>query len=369
MWCTSRRRRSAFTLIELLVVIAIIAVLIGLLLPAVQKVREAANRTRCQNNLKQISLAVHNTHDAYSRLPPQAATFGGSYYAPLMYHILPYIEQDTVWRQAKWLDYTAQVGGEFVKPKPATTIDIGILWPTWDSVNVSINKFLRQTSIPVYHCPTDPTLYPYGPEGVNHAADWQYGDTSYAGNFLVFGNHPVTISGVTKQSKDVRPDATTEESLWDAKRTLQGFPDGTSNTIMFAEKYAACDSITQGGAWWMRGVFHGYSSPSQTPGTSAPQDSFPGDRFSAVFGGGIGGNDGVTWAQGINSKFQVKPRNPFASTANGGACDLRLASTSHEAMQVAMSDGSVRSINQSISGDTWWAAVTPDLGDTLGTDW
>jgi prepilin-type N-terminal cleavage/methylation domain-containing protein len=364
MWCTSHRRRSAFTLIELLVVIAIIAVLIGLLLPAVQKVREAANRTRCENNLKQISLAVHNTHDAYSRLPPQSATFGGAYYAPLMYHILPYIEQDTVWRQAKYLDYTAQVGGEFVTPKPATTIDIGVLWPTWDSVNVSINKFLRQTSIPVYHCPTDPTLYPYGPEGASHAADWQYGDTSYAGNFLVFGNHPVG----NLLSKDVAPNTSNYETIWDAKRTLQGFPDGTSNTIMFAEKYAACDSISLGGAWWMRGVFHGYSSPSQTPGTGAPQDSFPGDRLSAVFAGGVG-SDGVRWTQGPASKFLVKPRSPFAPTSQGGQCDLRLASTSHENIQVAMSDGSVRSISSSIDPNTWAAALTPDVGDTLGSDW
>jgi prepilin-type N-terminal cleavage/methylation domain-containing protein len=138
---------SGFTLIELLVVIAIIAVLIGLLVPAVQKVREAGNRASCSNNLKQLVLALHNCHDSHQRLPPQAGTFGGAYYAPLFYHLLPYIEQNNTWNMARWLDYTAVVGT--ASPDPQTTIDIGLLWPTWDSVNVGANTFLRQTRIPV----------------------------------------------------------------------------------------------------------------------------------------------------------------------------------------------------------------------------
>jgi prepilin-type N-terminal cleavage/methylation domain-containing protein len=184
-----RRRQNAFTLIELLVVIAIIAVLIGLLLPAIQKVREAANRAKCENNLKQMALALHNCQDAQGRLPPMAGTFGGAFYGPLFFHLLPYIEQGNTWNMAVWMDPTN--GSQPLAPDPQKTIDIGVIWPAWDSVNVSTNpySFVRGTLIPSYRCPSDPSLG-NGAVGVldlKHCVDWCAGDASYAGNFLVFG--------------------------------------------------------------------------------------------------------------------------------------------------------------------------------------
>src|SRR5262245_29982573 len=343
-----RAARRGFTLIELLVVIAIIAILIGLLLPAVQKVREAAARAKCMNNLKQMALATHNCHDTHGRLPPQAATFGGAYYAPLLFHLLPYIEQDNVYRMAAWLDYTGTVNGP--PPNPATTVNVGAVWPTWSSVNIQNYTWLRRTRIPIYQCPSDPSL--------DNCIDWCPGDASYAGNFLVFGG----VNNVT-----TAPNSSNYETVWDGRSAIpRSFRDGTSNTIVFAEKYARCDGTgSPGGVWWMRGVFRG---SIQTPGTTGTQDSYPGDRLSAVFGGGRG-RDGVVWLRGAASKFQVQPDNPTATAANGGRCDRRLASTPHTVMQVALGDGSVRALSATINPATWAAALTPAGGEVLDNEW
>ena len=341
-------RRSGFTLIELLVVIAIIAILIGLLLPAVQKVREAAARMSCSNNLKQMSLALHNCNDTFGRLPPLAsAEFGGAYYAPLMFHLLPFIEQQNVWKSATMSGY---------------------IIPFWNTPGPTPGSFLRQTRIKTYQCPSDATL------GTNQATDWLPGDMSYGANYMVFGNRE-------------RPNATGGNSPaadFDGQARIPAtFTDGQSNTVVFAEKLAYCPGTRRnspnpetfagvngnhnhGGTWWMRGIWNSASvfAPG-TPPTSA--DSYPADRLSPIFGGGRG-RDGTRWYSGAQSMFQV---GPFAPNTINGKCDRGNASGMHSGgIQVGLGDGSVRFVRQSVHPlNSWWAALTPSGGEVPGNDW
>src|SRR5437588_7834328 len=130
------RRLRGFTLIELLVVIAIIAVLIGLLVPAVQKVREAAARSQCGNNLRQLGIGLHNCHDQNGKLPPCLGRFPQASGAvnTLHFWLLPYIEQDNLFKSA------------------ATTIN-GV--QTYDGYNVGT---VGQTPVKIYICPSDPSI-------------------------------------------------------------------------------------------------------------------------------------------------------------------------------------------------------------------
>ena len=294
--------RKGFTLIELLVVIAIIAILIALLVPAVQKVREAAARAQCQNNMKQIALAAHNAHDVRRVMPPQFGRYGSESngdYGTLFFHLLPYVEQTALHKQA----FNAAGNYQDTRVSGAGTV------------------------IPTYLCPADDAA-------VGTLAAWGWAGSSYAGNFRVFGALSGNATPPGPWAKQGSADATRLQ--WQGKPGLQrSFPDGTSNTLMLAEKLGQCNVSPSpyGGCMWAR------------------WDWF--DTWQPTF---------AAFTVGPASKFQTNPR-PWT----GSACVPEVPQSNHTGLiNVAFSDGSVRSLTGSITGDTWWALCTPGAGDLPG---
>ncbi len=200
-----RQRRRGFTLIELLVVIAIIAVLVGLLVPAVQKVREAAARTSCSNNMHQLGIAVQNyANDNKQKLPPMyGSPLGANSSGTLFYFLLPYIEADNIYSWHGQGDYNSYY--ESANPKDNGYGPAG---------------YIAQQSIKVYLCPSDSTNDAITVTLPNNLGTWAL--ASYAANYQVFAmNGSPALSG---------------------PKFPQAIKDGPSNTIFFAEKYAQCGS-------------------------------------------------------------------------------------------------------------------------------
>ena len=346
------RRRVAFTLIELLVVIAIIGILIALLLPAVQKVREAANRAKCSNNLRQIGIGCHNFDSAYGMLPPgegscpqamirvdpvQGLVPNSDTMGTVFVHLLPYVEQDNLYRN-------------MVNPPDAPPADNpGLRWWPYNGHYADPVK--------VYLCPSDPSI---DPTGVVLDPDFQapyttWGVSSYAANVQVFC-HCLTAAAYGHPAGHYAFEGPEEGGFGvfgapEGRPRLGGwFTDGTSNTILFAEKYGRCSltSSWHGGTYWCYWNAFNFSQPHFGP----YHPGFGIDYFNTANGIGPG------------SKFVLQP-SPW-----NGNCDPTRASTGHAGgMQVCLADGSVRSLSASISGATWWAACTPNWGDLLGSDW
>jgi prepilin-type N-terminal cleavage/methylation domain-containing protein/prepilin-type processing-associated H-X9-DG protein len=219
------RKRQGFTLIELLVVIAIIAILIGLLLPAVQKVRDAANRMSCSNNLKQLGLAAHNYHGAFGKFPPGTnlsprptgtAAGGQPFSRPQVVGqafsffeaLLPYVEQDNIYRQ---LNLT--VPNNFNKGKYDSQYNTG----NCDSLNAP-----GATIVKTFLCPADT-----GEKQTNWTSGgktFTFGANSYGGNAgsVSFFTNSMTQDGVFYINSDI---------------AIADITDGTSNTVLFGERY------------------------------------------------------------------------------------------------------------------------------------
>ena len=256
----SLRGRNGFTLIELLVVIAIIAILIGLLLPAVQKVREAAARMKCQNNLKQIALALHNHESALGYFPPgysnhttnalptpntsYAGEGGNCRLGPLAF-ILPYMEQQAVW------------DGIYAGAKASPPTSTWAWTPT-----------TAQATISTYLCPSDSLTSSVG--SVNELSRFIHSQNGYSG-YGYFGAG--TRFGPTNYAASAGYVANLPNWIADAgafgintKTTIVGITDGTSNSLMYGETLGGTKTTRSFIPTWPSGLtlmsFTGINEPA-----------------------------------------------------------------------------------------------------------
>jgi len=240
------RRYVAFTLIELLVVIAIIAVLVGLLLPAVQKVREAASRTKCQNNLKQLGVAAHNFHDVYGWLPPQSLADEKTVFNAANGKTLFDIRPNAV---ATW----AVVLLPFIEQQ-----NVYVLWDLQKLGSLQ-SPAAVQVQIKTYQCPSypDPVL--------SDSTDAQPGGlSSYAGNAGTNDDNGAMADGVMPVAgvEMIQGNQQNFRLLkWRGRLALIDITDGTANTLLFGEKHIRPESMR--GKNEDRSVFYGPQNSSR----------------------------------------------------------------------------------------------------------
>jgi prepilin-type N-terminal cleavage/methylation domain-containing protein/prepilin-type processing-associated H-X9-DG protein len=302
------RIRRGFTLIELLVVIAIIAILIALLVPAVQKVREAAARSQCQNNLKNIGLAMHGFHDAKKSLPASMGS-SGCCWGTWPVAIMPYIDQGPL--------YKAYVN-----------------WGGDDSTNGggTNGSLVTNQRLAVLTCPSDTPSKPIGAL-TNHNYAVNIGVTDHTQMATLNG---VSNAGFVFRRAKVQFDDRSE-------LTLVSIRDGTSNTIMAAEVIQGQGSDLRGFIWWGDATgFSAYLAPNST-------------------------SPDVVYTTGYCQN--ILPNPPCSGTPTATNPSMFGARSWHSGgINTVFADGTVRWVNSGITLPTWRALATAAGAETIGAD-